>query len=408
MYEEFYITAPRAKRRLFRADGIRDAFFGDRARELVPLLIVPVPIKLKKQSQKQAAASSAASAAITNLQSGSLDRRPSQRATTSPQNTADATAATNNPRVTFSTLPFELYSLIFNHLDDLADLTCMSLATPHLWGITQRIIHQRYKAKLGKWAGEHIVCVGDQIPPGDYPPGLFSAEEVERLNKEVYVWKNHKGEDRTSPRTLFNLTYPDGTLDKVGATANAEAARAYDACLLRCSRYPSIALRTKLLWIYTDRPDFTPRQEDWILRNLTAKEFVTAEGIALDKKFIRGPFIFGIGFGDAVVARTLWTSNGTPEFGRQIGRGVWAGHRFDITTRSRHDESTKDEGWRDVSAEVKDEIAGIQESQRGWNWVDVYHSRWLSDEVDEDERDVVHELEVYVDEVNELHHLRRW
>ncbi|KFY81993.1 hypothetical protein V500_10914 [Pseudogymnoascus sp. VKM F-4518 (FW-2643)] len=407
MFEEFYITAPRAKRMLPRADGLWDAFFGGRARELVHLLIVPVPIKLKKQSQKQAAASSAASAATTNLRSGSLDTRPSQRTAIAPQNPADATAATNNPRVTFSTLPVEIYPLIFDHLNDLADLTCMGLAMPYLWGITQRIIHQRYKAKLGEWAGEQIVCVGDQIPPGDYPPGLFSADEVERLNKEVYVWKNYKGEDRTSPRTLFNLTYPDGTLDKVGFTANAEASRAYYACLARFSRYPSIALRTKLLWIYTDRPDFTPRQEDWILRNLTTKEFVTAEGIALDKKFIRGPFIFGIGFGDAVVARTLWTSNGTPEFGRQFGRGVWAGHRFDITTRSRHDEATKDEEWRDVSAEVKGEIAGIGESKFGRNWVDVCHFHRRFEEVDEDERDVVHELDVYMDEVNELSHLRR-
>lgn len=65
----------------------------------------------------------------------------------------------------------------------------------------------------------------------------------------------------------------------------------------------------------------------------------------------------------------------------QIHRGVWAGHRFDITTRRRHDESTRGEEWEDVSEEVADEIAGIWESQFGPNWVDErqFH-RWFDED----------------------------
>ncbi|OBT91704.1 hypothetical protein VE01_10254 [Pseudogymnoascus verrucosus] len=400
MGEVFYITAPRAKRMLRSSDELQNIFFDNKASELVTLLVVPT--RVKKQSQKQSqnqavspSAASTASAATTNAQSGRLDLSPSQKAVVVSQKLTDATAATRNPLDTFSTLPLDILSMIFDHLDDIADLTCVALATPYLWDVTQRTIHQRYKAKLGKWAGEAIVCVGEKIPAGDYPPDLFSPDEVERLNKEADVYfgggcGRFLARPQKSPRTLANLAYPpNGTFDREGITADAEASRVFYACLRRCSRYPSTELRARLRrWIYTDRPDFAPREEDWILRNLTMKEFVTAEGIALDTDFINGPFISGIGFGDAVVARTLWTAKGTPDlrYVPQIGRGIWAGHRFDITTRSGHDEATKDEEWRDVSEEVASEIAGIWGSQFGPHWLDVGHFYQRFYEENESER----------------------
>ena len=110
-----------------------------------------------------------------------------------------------------------------------------------------------------------------------------------------------------------------------------------------------------------------PTDQAWILRNLTTKEFVTSSGIALDAKFIHGPFITGgIGFGELVASRTCWSTsdNTSIRYDGKIHRGVWAGHCFDITTRGRHDESTKDkEGeWKDVSEEVAAEVAAIWES----------------------------------------------
>jgi len=59
------------------------------------------------------------------------------------------------------------------------------------------------------------------------------------------------------------------------------------------------------------------------------------------------------------------------QYGAQIGRGVWAGHRFDITTRSRHDDATTGEEWRDVRDEIASDIAGIWESEFGPDWVDT-------------------------------------
>lgn len=55
---------------------------------------------------------------------------------------------------------------------------------------------------------------------------------------------------------------------------------------------------------------------------------------------------------------------------RYVNRGVWAGDRFDITTRGQHDESTKDEEgeWKDVSKEVAEDIAKLWQYKYGNGW----------------------------------------
>jgi hypothetical protein len=74
-------------------------------------------------------------------------------------------------------------------------------------------------------------------------------------------------------------------------------------------------------------------------------EFVTAAGIALDAEFIKGSVITGIGFGHVILWCKCWSLNSSDDslYGGQIHSGVWAGHRFDIMNRERHDRSTKDE-----------------------------------------------------------------
>jgi hypothetical protein len=111
--------------------------------------------------------------------------------------------------------------------------------------------------------------------------------------------------------------------------------------------------------------EFLPRNEPWILRNLTNKQFVRSEAIALKPEFIHGPDINVIGFGEVLLLRICWSS--APAVGMEdptnICRGVWAGHRFDITTLARHQKETGDEDdWVDVSDEVAEEIATICEA----------------------------------------------
>lgn len=102
--------------------------------------------------------------------------------------------------------------------------------------------------------------------------------------------------------------------------------------------------------------DVYPANQPWILRNLTTKEFVRADGIALAPQLINGPDIRGIGFAELLILKTLWTNTANV-----LGcnpRGVWAGHRFDITTVDRHQKEMARSAsqWADISEEVFKEM----------------------------------------------------
>jgi hypothetical protein len=45
------------------------------------------------------------------------------------------------------------------------------------------------------------------------------------------------------------------------------------------------------------------QDQQWILRNLTTKQFVRSDAIALKSEFIHGPNINGLGFGGVVTSR---------------------------------------------------------------------------------------------------------
>ncbi|KAF2468284.1 uncharacterized protein BDR25DRAFT_232891 [Lindgomyces ingoldianus] len=113
---------------------------------------------------------------------------------------------------------------------------------------------------------------------------------------------------------------------------------------------------------------FYPIDQPWILRNLTTKEFVRADGIAIMSNHIHGPFIKNLGFGDVLLARTCWSTDddtGLVDYNEEIHQGVWAGHCFDIVTVAHHNEKKKPgENWQDVSEEVSKEVRAIYISER--------------------------------------------
>lgn len=57
---------------------------------------------------------------------------------------------------------------------------------------------------------------------------------------------------------------------------------------------------------------------------------------------------------------------------KNIHKGVWAGHAFDITTVGRHEEEVKLKGgeaeWKDSSEEVSREVAVSWECKYGEDW----------------------------------------
>ncbi|KAH6960087.1 hypothetical protein BKA56DRAFT_600472 [Ilyonectria sp. MPI-CAGE-AT-0026] len=92
---------------------------------------------------------------------------------------------------------------------------------------------------------------------------------------------------------------------------------------------------------------YFPEDQPWIFRNLTTREFVRSEAIALKTEFIRGPNIDVWGFGEIVTSRICWSTSSSVSMSdtTNISKGVWTGHCFGITTLARYEGETKGIGW---------------------------------------------------------------
>lgn len=403
MQYDFRLAVPRAGRALGWSSEIEGILFGSSSSDLEHLLLVPVqPVSSYTATTSSADTVTAAATSVAVTSAAVTGVATAVTTTAAANTTTMTTTSTGKSLVTFCSLPEDIHWLIFNHLNDPADLTCLGLAFPYLWDITQKTILRRYASQLGQWAGQQLVCIGLDHPD-DFPPGLYSADELERINGNqsftldgvavtrndtvlangmaitqlsINVYEPSVDDEIPKPLTLHNLCQLPNVCFENDATIDEKSRRVFAECIRRCQNPSQTSciqeVRRKRGEIVTKSSPFIPRDQAWILRNLTTREFVTAAGIALDKKFIDGPFIKGIGFGEVVMSRVCWASYFRTDlaYSRYVNRGIWAGDRFDITTRGQHDESTKDEEgeWKDVSKEVAEGIALIWQYKYGNGW----------------------------------------
>ena len=373
MRQKFGLVAPKAKMYSFVYGKLKNILFDDSAEELVRLLVVPV------RPRKPLATATATTTQVPSdcLAGNSAERQVPSEAPADSQRQCKMTESDdssvrigNNRSVSFCDFPVEIHRLILGHLD-IVDVLHLGVLTEYFWCIARDFLHIHFMACLGGWAGKSIVCVGGDVEAGDYTPGLFTADEVEELNKKT-IW-SHYDNFYHNPTHLFTL-----------ADFNWSYVSRMDTSI---NMYTESLRLEREAWggfqhpanhpLFSDMPAdvdiesiYTPTDQTWVLRNLTTKEFVRPEAIALKPEFIRGPLIRGIGFGEVVMSRICWTTGPAAivDGSIDISRGVWAGHCFNITTLASCEEEIKGAEWRDVSEEVLKEIATIWESVYGPGW----------------------------------------
>ncbi|KAI1313218.1 hypothetical protein F5Y03DRAFT_390233 [Xylaria venustula] len=285
--------------------------------------------------------------------------------------------------VNIFSLPVEIYHCIFEAMDDdTIDIVCLGYTNRFFSSVVYNYFAGIWMTAYGNWAGQKIVVLSNNM---DYPKGLLSSEEEERVrqkNCEFGESKTPLPDDYRDPGLLGRYkdkiyksqVYPDRLFDR---TVQSD---------------PALTV--------PKGTDFFPANEKWILRNLTTKEIVRPEKVTIDRENTAGPFMLRIGFGEVVIIRTLCSETNPP--GALVNtQGVWAGHRFDITTRDRHEKETCGEKWVDASSEVARELKRIykgrfgkelskvvkrradtfrhQENQPFWQWVSHLHSNLLFD-----------------------------
>ncbi|EXU96961.1 hypothetical protein X797_009878 [Metarhizium robertsii] len=313
--ENFQLIAPNAK--LFRPEKVpvHTLLFQEWSRALVCLLAVPVPqpdlfqVPDERGSQDEARFSIA-------IQRGSRIM-------------GQAVKPISGHVATILDLPTEIILQVFKEVDCMKDLICLGLARRSFWAIARQRLHDYYMSLWGKWAGENIVYVGEYTQPGD-------EQKMELCIRDASI-------------------------------------RLYEACKNRDKSHDP-AFKLAYSEIVCEDSTYFPENESWILRNLTTKEFIRSEAIAIKPEYIHGPFIEYLGFHEVIVSRASWSTFSPTAMAdpTEITRGVWAGHRFDITTLARHNLDPQATEWRDVSEEVAKEIASIWRDNHGPNWRKKY------------------------------------
>ncbi|KAI0550305.1 hypothetical protein F4679DRAFT_542870 [Xylaria curta] len=320
--EIFHFVAPRDDMALPQRGTLREMLFCGRASKLVPLLAVPV--------------------------------RPQRPLPTLGHQTDNA--------LTFSNLPTDIHDLVFDHTEFIEDVICLGLTNEYFLTLARRHLDNFFMSLLGTWSGMNIVCVGDDVEPDDYPARLFSTEELDALRPlRTDVWRGNPPW-YCQCNTPFALShFAEASVSDIEDFVDPRT-KARD--LLRycesqgTGKDPTFAARG---WrIIPEASTYFPEDQLWILRNLTTKEFVRPEPIAIKPEYIHGNNISVIGFGQVVMLRTCWSSApSNVRINNTIGppRGVWAGHRFDITTLAEHEAGIDSAEWTDVSDEVAREIS---------------------------------------------------
>ncbi|KAG6122424.1 hypothetical protein E4U14_007250 [Claviceps sp. LM454 group G7] len=280
---------------------------------------------------------------------------------------------------TFSRFPTEIHRLIFEHCydDDLESVILLGVTNRYFWSIAREYVVRDFMKSLGVWAGQQLITVGDYLNIDDYPPGLFATEEdrenllKRRPEDEAYEMDQDEIDQLPVEHRTVSL------YDRIQSSFETEEPRApfgdRDSTILS-ALLQDPCYRTVSREIHMQRDDFYPRDEVWILRNLTTRQYVRREPLELQPGLAHGPFVRGIGFGSVVLSRISWSSDPSVSLQDPTGRihrAPWAGHRFDITTMTRHEKLTAGQNWTDVTEELVEEVTAIWSAKMGPKWKEI-------------------------------------
>ncbi|KAF3484199.1 uncharacterized protein GIQ15_03523 [Arthroderma uncinatum] len=270
----------------------------------------------------------------------------------------------SRPSSRLLTLPAELHHAIFDLLK-IRDVVSLGLTCQYLWAISRSVITKYFTRFLGVWAGAPTTCNGHDTR---WPYSSFGREELGLFNfvnmRKHRIILAKRPNSITSPKPEFSWSFRD-------------LLRKHALYITQKDRCPADLVRV----VDPAPASFYPTNGQWVLRNLTTRQYVTAQAIALKPEYIRGPFIDVLGFGEVIVAHTFNATHGSkPRYCPDIQEGtrcegVWVGHALDIVPLNA---ATIDDGWEDASREVMGLIGRICRAEFGEDWQEKLIARKCS------------------------------
>jgi hypothetical protein len=284
--------------------------------------------------------------------------------------TEGATATSTVERSNIEALPVEMVLAILESGDlSKDDILSLALSSPYLLPVIASYIQSSYVKVTAPWAGTPVACVGNYTL--DLPAAF--------MEDEVLAGKFEDWEKNTPPPR-----YIGGGRGMAKPKRGLPPSRRF---FWDCAAYakPSSPSEQEMEWmkalkdlephcIETDYlrqgfeslssqlacPDLYPGTVEWVLRNLTKKEYYIPQPFPTvartkltklsyryseDQSTVAVPEV--LGFDDVLLLKTGWTSicRDSLEWNKQ---GDWAGDCFDIVKKGVFEQ----EGWRDIGTEL--------------------------------------------------------
>jgi hypothetical protein len=277
-------------------------------------------------------------------------------------------------------LSVEVQELIFDAVDNIEDIICLSLFNKHMFLVSRKRFHKYYMSLRGQLAGHNLVHLESDGRVVDTPPGLYTPEEIDELSNAVRNRSNSSGSQQIVRRNANPMAIDYGTFERLHPSQITSISRiAFAAARDRDPGDRGFHMLHRELVVRDN--DYFPMNKQWVLRNSTAKQYVRAQDITLHPTFVHGPYIDVLGFGAIIAARTCWVDRSAiniqlPAETATLYRGPWAGHKFEITTWESLVERSDFSEWTDASPAVNNEMNILGHEALGPNWRNALVNMW--------------------------------
>ncbi|KAA8899216.1 hypothetical protein FN846DRAFT_990621 [Sphaerosporella brunnea] len=226
-------------------------------------------------------------------------------------------------------LPTELLDEVIVYLP-LPQLFVLALCSQRLYYTCRSRIMSVLRPRCGQLAGTSLICIGEYIDAGDYPPRIDWIPKIEELEKQLASTLGNESRADSEDGDDFGYTDPlrtakanpnlfhlaDAFYEMV--PQDSDVSRTLTKALVNspfCSLFfePHKYLPFNLSLEFRGLRSFAsgvlyPNSVEWILRNLTTKEYVRRSAVG---PVVNGPFSYGGGggLGHVLVSRICWSSD---------------------------------------------------------------------------------------------------
>jgi hypothetical protein len=246
----------------------------------------------------------------------------------------------------FDLLSNELLDMVIdNIIHEDSDIIALGLTCQGLWELTVPRLRNRYVEEAAPWAGKMIAFLGSYlttVPPAfeenDFASNMVGDRNYEfpqNLGRNFFIHISHDPWPKTT-RTLERILL-QGVQEQLPNSKIPER------------RWGSIREDLK-------RKHMFPVDREWVLRNLTTKEYVSDGFTGAVTRFSKWRLE------NALLSQICWTNMSSVEASvydssPKIFEGKWAGDRFDIVTKDALMREAEDfEAWKDATDVVAQTI----------------------------------------------------